>query len=103
MASRTSFEDGCEVFYERVEGYTFTACKYGLLDPSAAEPVMEKEGILDIRAPPGDARHLFRPNGRGGADNEPRPRKPSRTEDLLDDSGAVVGTRYIYDLSLIHI
>lgn len=97
LAEKSSFEDGCEVFYERVEGYTFTACKYGLVDPNAAEPVMEKEGIIDIRAPPGDAAHLFVPNRRGGAANEPRPRKPSRTEDLLDDSGAVVGTRYVYD------
>ena len=84
LASSRSFEDGCDVFYERVEGYTFTACKYGMSDPSAAAPVMEKEGVLDIRAPPGDAAHLFVPNQRGGAANEPRPRKPSRTENLLE-------------------
>ena len=41
LAARSTFiEMGCEPFYERPEGYTFTCCKFGFKDMAAAEPVL---------------------------------------------------------------
>ena len=125
-AAATFTETGCEPFYERIEGYTFTCCQFGFKDiysytpnfegqestkkdedgkllyhSMAAEPELEKEGIINIRGSKDNPNHVFVPNRRPGASNQPRPRQPSRTEDWLDESGAVIGVSYIYDSKTI--
>merc|ERR1711871_1616976 len=97
LAAKSTFQClDSDVFYERVEGWTFEVCKYGPVDFEAEELVLEKEGVVCIRGSKGDPAHMFFPNRRPGAANMPRPRRPTRAEDWVVD-GHVVGVRYIYD------
>eukprot|EP00747_Dinoflagellata_sp_TGD_P197500 gnl/TRDRNA2_/TRDRNA2_68931_c0_seq2.p1 gnl/TRDRNA2_/TRDRNA2_68931_c0~~gnl/TRDRNA2_/TRDRNA2_68931_c0_seq2.p1 ORF type:complete len:471 (+),score=79.80 gnl/TRDRNA2_/TRDRNA2_68931_c0_seq2:71-1483(+) len=97
-ASKATFENaGNKVFYQRAEGYTFTVCKFGWRDPKAYNLVFEKEGVVKIRGREGDPTHMYIPNRRGGARNQPRPRRPTRTERWLDATGREIGVQYIYD------
>lgn len=96
-ASKATWEkEGNKVFYQRPEGYTFTACKYGFKDPNARVPIFEREGAIKIKGREGDANHMFIPNRRGGPKDQPRPRKPSRTEPWMEN-GSQIGVIYIYD------
>lgn len=96
-ASKATWEkQGDKVFYQRAEGYTFTVCKYGFKDPHVPRPVFEKEGVIKIKGKMGDSNHMYIPNRRGGPKDQPRPRKPSRTEPWIE-GGTQVGVQYIYD------
>jgi hypothetical protein len=100
-ASKETWEkQGDKVFYQRAEGYTFTVCKYGFKDPDDARPVWEKEGVIQIKGKMGDSNHMYIPNRRGGPKDQPRPRKPSRTEPWIEN-GSQVGVSYIYESALI--
>jgi len=96
-ASKATWErQGDQVFYQRAEGYTFTVCKYGFKDPNAPRPVFEKEGVIKIKGKMGDSNHMYIPNRRGGPKDQPRPRRPSRTEPWIE-GGSQIGVLYIYD------
>jgi len=96
-ASSATWEaEGDKVFYQRPEGYTFTVCKYGFTDPNSDVHHFEKEGVISIKGNMGDSNHMFIPNRRGGPKDQPRPRKPSRTEPWMDN-GKQIGVKYIYD------
>jgi len=95
-SAETWAKEGMKVFYQRPEGYTFTVCKYGFKDPDAKDPVFEKEGCIKIKGKEGDSNHMFIPNRRGGPRDQPRPRKPSRTEPWIE-KGSQIGVCYIYD------
>lgn len=96
-ASKQTWEKmGDQVFYQRAEGYTFTVCKYGFKDPNAPRPFFEKEGVIKIKGQMGDSNHMYIPNRRGGPKDQPRPRKPSRTEPWIE-GGTQIGVQYIYD------
>lgn len=44
-----------------------------------------------------DLSHMFVPNVRVGAWNAPRPRRPTRSEPWLNESGEEIGVQYVYD------
>lgn len=95
---------GNKVFYQRVEGYTFEVCTAGFQDivaASAGNPVFEKEGVVKIRGHARDIGHMFVPSRRAGPWNAPRPRRPTRTEPWLSESGADIGVQYIYDSATV--
>merc|ERR1719491_2906917 len=100
-ASKATWEDaGEKVFYQRAEGYTFTVCKYGFIDPKAVHLTFEKQGIIKIKGRQGDSNHMYIPNRRGGPKDQPRPRRPSCIEPWIE-GGREIGVQYIYESGLV--
>lgn len=92
---------GNKVFYQRVEGYSLEVCTAGVQDAAAETPIFVKEGVVQIKGRAREDKHLFVPSCRASPWNAVRPRRPTRTEPWLDESGNDIGVQYIYDSATI--